>query len=80
MQLEALGLVTAAERAGLSTSAACERLGIPIVTLRRWQKAHAGFREVKIVSQSAPSIELRIGSSSARLTVTQLAELVRALA
>lgn len=80
MQVEALVLVARAERAGSSTRAACEQLGIPIVTLRRWQRAHAGFREVKIVEDSASTIELHIGPSLARLTVPQLAELLRALA
>ena len=58
--------------------AACDALGIPVITLRAWRHARA-LAPVRIVEEPLAPLRMHVGSAVVELTVEQFVDVLRAL-
>ena len=78
MRGEAVQLVDAALAAGVTEQETCDALGVPVITVRAWRRAHA-LVPVRIVDEPRAPLRMRVGPAVVELTVEQLVDVLRAL-
>jgi hypothetical protein len=78
MRGEAVLLVDAAVAAGVTERAACDALGLPVITVRAWRRARA-LVPVRIVEEPRAPLRMHVGAAVVELTVEQFVDVLRAL-